>query len=102
MPKILQNSSFFNISTYMSNNIMVPASFIEENFEPTITVHGPGSHFSHIPVAFGQNQQAPSYFSPGRSSHYGSFLASSIAPSLPPLTEDGAIPIRQNQANNSI
>jgi hypothetical protein len=86
----------------MSNNIMVPTSFVEENFEPTITVHGPGSHFSHIPVAFGHNQQAPSYFSSGRSSHYGSFITPSIVPSLPPLTEDGAIPIRQNQANHPV
>jgi hypothetical protein len=86
----------------MSNNIVVPASLIEENYEPTVTVHGPGSHFSQIPVAFGHNQQNPSYFSPGRSSqHYGSFLAPSIAPSLPPLTEDDAIPIRQNQASYS-
>ncbi|RIA84470.1 transmembrane amino acid transporter protein [Glomus cerebriforme] len=89
-------------STYMSNNIVVPASFIEDNYEPTITVHGPGSHFSHIPVAFGQNQQHPSYFSPGRSSqYYGSFLAPSIIPSLPPLTENNAIPIRQGHANDS-
>ncbi|CAB5091919.1 unnamed protein product [Rhizophagus irregularis] len=89
-------------STYMSNNIVVPASFIEENYEPTVTVHGPGSHFSQIPVAFGHNQQNSSHFSPGRSSqYYGSFLAPSVAPNLPPLTEDDAIPIRQNQANYS-
>ncbi|CAI2170480.1 2714_t:CDS:2 [Funneliformis geosporum] len=85
-------------STYMSNNIAVPASFIEDNLEPTVTVHGPGSNFSNI--AYGQSQQFPSYYSPGRTTQqYGSFLAPSIVPSLPTLSEDGAIPIRRGQTD---
>ena len=85
-------------STYISNNITIPASFIEDNYEPSVTVHGPGSYYSQMPISIGHNQynqnnQQSSYFSPGRSSHhYGSFLG----PGLSPLTEDATI-----QANHS-